>query len=140
MTPNSYTSSFSTRPAHCKATTRLNLCPTQLTILLCTLTLAACAPLPTHDAPPAIKPIGHYASGKSFEAPLAQWPSSSWWTIYGDAQLDTLISEALADSPTIAVAQARLQHAQAIVQTTDAMNAPQVSANTSITEQKQSYN
>lgn len=41
----------------------------------------------------------------------AQLPD--WWTACGDAQLDALIAQALADSPTIQVAQTRLQRAQA---------------------------
>lgn len=41
----------------------------------------------------------------------AQMPE--WWKVCGDAQLDALIGQALADSPTIQVAQTRLQRAQA---------------------------
>lgn len=41
----------------------------------------------------------------------AQLPE--WWKACGDAQLDALIDQALADSPTIQVAQTRLQRAQA---------------------------
>lgn len=43
--------------------------------------------------------------------PAAQLPSQ-WWTAYGSDQLDRLVSEALANSPTIASAQAALRVAQ----------------------------
>jgi len=109
-------------------------------ILVCAIAFAACAPLPSRDARPEIKPIGRYGSDQSFAAPAGHWPADSWWTAYGDHQLDTLIDEALAGSPTIAVAQARLQRAQASVQVAGSANQPQLNANPSVTEQKQSYN
>src|SRR5271170_3574610 len=40
------------------------------------------------------------------------WPTDQWWRSYGDPQLDTLVDEALAGSPTLAIAQARLRAAQ----------------------------
>jgi hypothetical protein len=47
-----------------------------------------------------------------FERALAE-PTESCWQSYGDSQLDALIREALAGSPNIAVAEARLRRAQA---------------------------
>jgi NodT family efflux transporter outer membrane factor (OMF) lipoprotein len=44
-------------------------------------------------------------------APSA-WPADGWWRSYGDPQLDALIDEALAGSPSLATAQARLRAAQ----------------------------
>jgi NodT family efflux transporter outer membrane factor (OMF) lipoprotein len=109
-------------------------------VLVCAMALAACAPLPSRDARPEIKPVSRYGSDQSFAAPAGHWPADSWWTAYGDHQLDTLIAEALAGSPSIAVAQARLQRSQASVQIAGSANQPQLSANASATEQKQSYN
>jgi len=42
----------------------------------------------------------------------AAWPAEGWWRRYADAQLDGLIDEALAGSPSLATAQARLRAAQ----------------------------
>lgn len=114
--------------------------PFRLTILAASVALAACAPLPSRDAQIGIKPASQYASEKSFAAPARQWPAESWWTVYGDAQLDTLIDEALAGSPSIAVAEARLHRAQANAQISRAATLPQLNANGSITEQRQSDN
>src|SRR5256886_13465859 len=43
----------------------------------------------------------------------AAWPADQWWRGYGDAQLDALIAEALAGSPSLEIAAARLRSAQA---------------------------
>lgn len=40
-----------------------------------------------------------------------QWPVQQWWHRYGDAQLDRLVDEAIAGSPSIVIAQARLARA-----------------------------
>ena len=40
------------------------------------------------------------------------WPADAWWRGYGDPQLDALVDEALAGSPSLQVAQARLRAAQ----------------------------
>jgi len=102
--------------------------------------LNACAGVPSRDKPAQPKTADHYASGQTFSAPVGQWPVEAWWTGYGDAQLDQLIGEALAGSPSIAVAQARLQRAQAQARIADAASGPQVSANAAVTQQKQTYN
>src|SRR6266853_1345236 len=43
----------------------------------------------------------------------AAWPADQWWRGYGDPQLDALIAEALAGSPSLEIAAARLRAAQA---------------------------
>src|ERR1700716_1491787 len=43
----------------------------------------------------------------------AAWPADQWWRGYADPQLDTLIDEALAGSPSLEIAEARLRAAQA---------------------------
>lgn len=51
---------------------------------------------------------------------------AEWWKACGDAQLDALIAQALADSPTIQVAQTRLQRAQAQEMLSSGADKPQV--------------
>lgn len=113
---------------------------TRLAILVGTLLLGACAGFPSRTVQAPLKPADQYASEHSFAGPTAQWPADAWWQSYGDAQLDALMDEALAGSPSVAVAVARLQRAQAVIQTANAATKPQVNANASMTEQKQSYN
>jgi NodT family efflux transporter outer membrane factor (OMF) lipoprotein len=102
--------------------------------------LSACASVPHLGAAPQPKSSAAYAAARSFDAPVAQWPSDSWWTAYADAQLGDLIGEALAGSPDLAKAQARVRQASAYAEITGATLGPHVSAVASVTEGKQSYN
>ena len=43
----------------------------------------------------------------------AAWPASDWWKSFGDPQLNALIDEALASSPTLNIAAARTRKALA---------------------------
>lgn len=45
----------------------------------------------------------------------AAWPEGNWWERYGDTQLNGLVAEALARSPNLKMAEARVRQAQAIV-------------------------
>jgi NodT family efflux transporter outer membrane factor (OMF) lipoprotein len=56
----------------------------------------------------------------------AAWPATDWWKTYGDPQLDALIDEALAGSPTLKVAAARTRKALAAAETAKAPLYPQV--------------
>lgn len=100
--------------------------------------LAACAPLPKAPSSPvsALPDAQGLLSSQTLQAPIGAWPSNDWWTAYGDAQLNTLITEGLRDAPDMAVAAARLRSAQATAQASSANLEPQISANASATEQK----
>jgi NodT family efflux transporter outer membrane factor (OMF) lipoprotein len=102
--------------------------------------LSACASLPEPQARPQIAAAADYASSQALAAPVGVWPAENWWESYGDAQLDSLIREALAGSPDIAVAEARLRGAQAAAQITNAAGRPQVSGSAAAIQQKHSYN
>ncbi len=106
----------------------------------CLLYLAGCAQIPTFDKPVQVKPVEQLGSSVSFTAQAAAWPDDHWWRNYGDPQLDALIDEALRDSPNLAVAQARLRQAGAMTQVAGAARMPEVSAEASFNEAKQSYN
>src|SRR5262245_37690017 len=84
-------------------------------LLLSTALLAsACAAIPDLGPAPQAKEAQTYAAQESFRAPRGEWPVSSWWTSYGDPQLDALIAEALAGAPSLAQAEARLRRAEGI--------------------------
>jgi outer membrane protein, multidrug efflux system len=63
--------------------------------------------------------------------PIAQSPgvASNWWTLFGDRQLDALVSQALASSPDALIAAARIEEADAVLRQVDAALLPQVDAN-----------
>lgn len=50
-------------------------------------------------------------SQTSGEAPFipGEWPNVYWWLMFNDLQLNALINKALADNPTIKIAQARIR-------------------------------
>ncbi len=106
----------------------------------CLVGLAGCAPLPAMNAPAEPKNIGQLSSSQSFAEPATSWPRTDWWKTYGDAQLDTLIEEALRDSPNLAIAEARMRQAGAMTQVAGAPLLPEVTGNASFTQEKQSYN
>ncbi|BDG10652.1 efflux transporter outer membrane subunit [Anaeromyxobacter paludicola] len=43
-----------------------------------------------------------------------RWPDSDWWKGFGDPQLDALVARAIARSPRLAVAEARIRQAEAL--------------------------
>lgn len=98
---------------------------------LIALLLAGCAVGPDYqrpaaDVPPAWKldaPWRESAPGDS----LAKGP---WWQRFNDPQLDALEAQALAASPTLAAASARLAQARAVVNAATAGLFPQVSLGT----------
>jgi NodT family efflux transporter outer membrane factor (OMF) lipoprotein len=111
-----------------------------LALLAAATALSACATLPAPSAARAPRPAQAYAAAQSLAAPGRAWPADDWWSAYGDAQLDGLMAEALAGSPTLAAAEARVRKAGALTAQAHAGLLPQVSANASVEETKQSYN
>lgn len=102
--------------------------------------LAGCAHVPDLGARPELKAASALASTKSFTGAVREWPDDQWWTAYGDPQLNSLVAEALANSPSLTQAQARLRKAEGVVKQAKGQRAPQVSANANAAEVKQSYN
>jgi NodT family efflux transporter outer membrane factor (OMF) lipoprotein len=94
--------------------------------------LTACASVPDLGAAPTVKPVTDYATAQSFTATAADWPADAWWTAYGDAQLNGLIEEALAGSPSMVAAQARLTKAQALAQQAGAALKPTLSGSAAV--------
>jgi NodT family efflux transporter outer membrane factor (OMF) lipoprotein len=85
-----------------------------------------------------VKPATAYAAVRSLAASSADWPAIDWWSAYGDPQLDRLITEALAGSPTLVEAQARMRRAVAGTRVARAAGLPSFTANGGIAEARQS--
>lgn len=62
----------------------------------------------------------------------AAWPGERWWSAFGDPQLDALVEEALAHSPTLAIADARARKAQAQAGVANAARLPAIGASAQI--------
>ncbi|MDB5482232.1 MAG: efflux system, outer rane lipoprotein NodT family [Caulobacteraceae bacterium] len=106
---------------------------------LTALALAGCASLPPPTPARVAKAPTAYETAKAFAAPVADWPADGWWKRYGDPQLDALMDEAVAGSPTLAQAQARVVTARAATAVAAAQELPQLTAQGQAQEQKQTY-
>ncbi|MCK9688641.1 efflux transporter outer membrane subunit [Scleromatobacter humisilvae] len=100
----------------------------RLTLLAAALAVAGCAvgpdyKRPTPDLPVAWKLEAPWRTG----APADAADKGDWWKAFGDAQLDALETRAMADSPTLAIAAARLAQARATVTATSAGLFPSLS-------------
>jgi NodT family efflux transporter outer membrane factor (OMF) lipoprotein len=115
-----------------------SLCPAAC--LIAVLLLTACAPLPPASTRLLEKLPSEFATSSTFTAAVVQWPTMNWWNSYRDAQLDQLIEEGLRGSPNLAIAQARLNRAQAYTQVAGAPLQPQINATAAAGTQRLSYN
>ncbi|HEY8948390.1 MAG TPA: efflux transporter outer membrane subunit [Rhizomicrobium sp.] len=93
-----------------------------LAALLATALLAGCVDAPsTTPSQTALKP-------QSLGLSAAPTPAiaDAWWTAFGDPQLDALVDQALAGSPTLQIALARMREAQAQLSVSRAATYPQL--------------
>lgn len=66
--------------------------------------------------------------------------SAEWWREYGDEQLNRLVAQALAQNPSLKLAQARLARAQAVLEVADAATLPQLNGALDLTRQQYTGN
>lgn len=105
------------------------------------LFLSACATVPHLGPQPEMATPAAFATDRSLAAiGDAAWPAQDWWQGYGDAQLNTLIAEALAGSPDLAAATARVAQAEGYAQQAGAARLPTVGVTGNVAATKQSYN
>ncbi len=65
----------------------------------------------------------------------AAWPRTDWWKALNDSQLDGLIDEALAGSPSLRVAEARTRQALAVAGVARSALFPQINADAELTRE-----
>lgn len=95
--------------------------------------------MPDVESLAEIRPIEQYESEESLKGDEPDWPEDKWWAVYGDAQLDRLIEEGLANSPNMTIAAARLRRAISMAELAGSALYPDVDANASVSLEKQSY-
>ncbi len=104
------------------------------------LTLGGCASS-AGIAPSArtIEPqsMGLGVDSSRFVAPAV---AADWWRLFGDATLNSIIERALADNPSLKVAQARLERAQAAIDLNQSADGPRVNGELNATRQRFSRN
>ena len=79
--------------------------------------------------------LGLTAQGQSVASVPAEW-----WRAFGDESLNQLIAQALQDSPTLKLAEARLDRARAVTDVADAATGPQVNSQLDVTRQRYTAN
>ena len=114
--------------------------PQRMLLTALTLAITGCAQIPSLGQLATARNSPGAETTQAFAAPSSRWPDDNWWQAYDDPKLDALITEALIDAPNLAAASARLRRAEAAGQIAGAPLLPQLSANGSATEQRQSSN
>ena len=102
--------------------------------------LSACATVPTLGDAPAFRTPQSLESSKSLAGTAANWPANNWWLAYNDPALNALIDEALAGSPDVALAAARVRAAEAFAQQAGAALLPSAGVEASAGGNQQSKN
>src|SRR5260370_29541939 len=85
--------------------------------LFVTLLAAGCASMNGLSTQASMDSANKLAAQKSLAdaaVSAAAWPVADWWRSFSDPQLDQLMNEALAGSPTLKVAAARTRKALAL--------------------------
>lgn len=110
-----------------------------LALAVATLGLASCAAIPTATTTTPVNP-DTLASAEAVKGETGAWPDRDWWKGFNDPQLNALMDEALANSPDMKTAQARIQKATAVFDQVKAVRSPTLTLNGSVEATKQSYN
>jgi len=97
------------------------------------LGLAGCATPGSAPQPLALATAA--SAGLQASATTTPWPQQAWWQALGDARLNNLMDQALANSPTLALASARLARAQQGVDALQAAQGPQAGLGADATRQ-----
>lgn len=104
----------------------------RLSALAAALWLAGCASPGAATAPRAV--LEPAALGAAADA--VEWPAPAWWSAWGDAQLDVIVAQALATSPTLASASERVRVAQATAAAAGAVQRPQANLSVELSDQR----
>jgi multidrug efflux system outer membrane protein len=90
------------------------------------LALAGCVHIPADTSQAKGPDFARVQHDASLALARDAWPAQDWWKAYTEPQLDELITRALRDNPTMAVAQARIASARAAVRNEQAADGAQV--------------
>jgi len=103
--------------------------------------LAACVAGPDYRKPTTELPVTWKVDAPWRESrPDDTAPKGPWWQRFGDAQLDALEQQALANNQTLALAEARLAQSRAVLAATSAAVLPQLGLGARAARQKSSAN
>lgn len=92
---------------------------------------------PDRDAPPR-QDIARVQLAADIKLARDDWPAARWWTGYGDAQLDRLLTQALRDSPSLQATAARIGYARSALKLDTADNGVDIRLNGDLSRQRYS--
>jgi NodT family efflux transporter outer membrane factor (OMF) lipoprotein len=110
-----------------------------LSALVCgaALALAGCMSVPDIHPKAQSREPDKLEAGKTITASQnIEWPHEDWWTAYRDPQLDALMATALKDSPTLHMADARVELAKSYAAAMHAETLPNISGDASISRER----
>ncbi|MEG4317280.1 efflux transporter outer membrane subunit [Pseudomonas sp. FIP_A4] len=109
-----------------------------LAMIVMSLALGACTLGPDYQRPPL--PVTHafkQAEGWKSAAPADALQRGDWWKLYGDAELDALVSRLNVSNQNLAVAEAQYRQARALVRSARSQLFPTLSGNAGVTRSRQ---
>ena len=109
--------------------------PLRLTLLAAAMAalMGGCAPVGPNYQRPAVDIPADFPQRSEGEAAALR---ADWWTLYGDATLNQLVSAAQSGSADIRLAAAQLEEARAALREVDAANYPQIDGTLADTESR----
>ncbi|MFZ6648488.1 efflux transporter outer membrane subunit [Undibacterium sp. TJN25] len=111
-----------------------------LAAMALTIGMAGCASVPEdHNLYPQ-QDIASAQVAAGIRLAREGWPDRQWWTQYGDAQLNSLVAQALSASPTLEVAAARIDAARASLEFNNADKGANINLNAQANRQRYSSN
>ncbi|MFM6853557.1 MAG: efflux transporter outer membrane subunit [Sphingopyxis sp.] len=102
--------------------------------------LSACATVPVLAPAPALRDPASLGIAATMGAHDGAFPVDQWWVAMGDPALNALMDRALAQSPNLAAAAARLMAAQAQLALANGADGPTIIVDGSISGARQSQN
>ncbi|MEI6733451.1 MAG: efflux transporter outer membrane subunit [Comamonadaceae bacterium] len=110
-------------------------------VAICAGWLLGCAAVPEYQRPALELPVAWTLDAPwRVGQPNDAASKGAWWRIFGDAKLDALQQQALLNSPTLALARARLLQARSALAATSASALPQLGLSERVARQKISAN
>jgi len=112
---------------------------TRVFVSLSAISLAGCAAMNgagarSHERRP--QDLQAAATVAAVRIDAGTWPATNWWKAFGDPQLDRIEEEALAESPSLGIAQSRVDSARALVGAARAPLLPSLDGDLSITRER----
>lgn len=102
--------------------------PLLFVLLLSSLSTVGCVPRDIVPKAQLVEPVTLDGGRVLAPSPGASWPVQRWWEVYGDPQLNRLVDMAVAGSPTLRIAQARVRMAAGLAQSAGAGRFPHLGA------------